>query len=335
MSAEPLSPSLSWTVAWAHGEFTLQALGGMLAPVRFDLGAGHSLSPMQIAPWGEENDPALPGILRRLRGEWPCVPFGRTSVPEGVPAGYAVRAADDCWDHGFASHHEWKLVERGAAHLHVAIDYPADSPVRRLERIVTADPRRPTLSVELRIHARAPARIPVALHPTFAVPPSGLVLQPPRNTGLFSYPLPAESGVSRLRPEARSDAINALATADGTLDASRLPLTGATEELLQIKDCAGAFVLRYPGQRAELALQWDTALLPDVMLWISNGGRAYAPWSGRHFALGVEPVNGFFDLGRVLVPPTDHPLAGRRGVSVGPDAPVCITYTMSAQTADC
>lgn len=33
-----------WTLRWAHGEATVQSLGGLLAPVRFDLGQGRTVS---------------------------------------------------------------------------------------------------------------------------------------------------------------------------------------------------------------------------------------------------------------------------------------------------
>ena len=32
------------------------------------------------------------------------------------------------------------------------------------------------------------------------------------------------------------------------------------------------------------------------MLWISNKGRAAAPWNNRFSGLGVEPVNSYFDI---------------------------------------
>ncbi|MBS1154297.1 MAG: hypothetical protein H6R07_221 [Proteobacteria bacterium] len=326
---------LSWTLDWNHGSLELQALGGMLAPVRFALGEGRSLSPMQVAPWGEQNDPALPGLLRRLRGEWPCVPFGRTTVPEGVPSDYARKVPDDNWDHGYASHHMWHLVAQGDSFLHAAIDYPEESPVSRLERRVSVDADSPSLTVLLRIHARKPACLPIALHPTLAMPATGMVLEAPRHEGVFVYPVETEPGISHLQAGARADSLQRIPAIDGPLDLTRLPLPFATEELLQLKDCKGPFILRYPGMHAELALEWDTHVLPDVMLWISNGGRAYPPWNGRHFALGIEPVCGFFDLGRVLVPPQTHPLAGRRGIAITPEAPVCISYSMRARVADC
>ena len=74
----------------------------------------------------------------------------------------------------------------------------------------------------------------------------------------------------------------------------------------------------------------DPAVLRGTLLWISNGGRDYAPWSGKNFALGVEPVNGFFDLGRVVTPPQDHPLAGRLGSTFKAGEPRTIQYRLSA-----
>jgi hypothetical protein len=52
------------------------------------------------------------------------------------------------------------------------------------------------------------------------------------------------------------------------------------------------------------------------MLWMSNRGRPEFPWQGQHVALGAEPVNSVFDLGRVARPPAGHPLADRLGIAL-------------------
>ncbi len=101
---------------------------------------------------------------------------------------------------------------------------------------------------------------------------------------------------------------------DGTLDLNRLPLPLHTEELLQLQDCAPPFSLYYEKEGVEVSLFWDPQQLPDVMLWVSNGGRSVFPWNNRNYALGVEPVNGVFDLGRVATPPA-RPSAGKRAAS--------------------
>lgn len=42
----------------------------------------------------------------------------------------------------------------------------------------------------------------------------------------------------------------------------------------------------------------DRRVLPSTILWFSNGGRHYPPWSGRHRGvLGIEEVRAYFHLG--------------------------------------
>jgi hypothetical protein len=39
-------------------------------------------------------------------------------------------------------------------------------------------------------------------------------------------------------------------------------------------------------------------ILRETIFWISNGGRSYAPWSGRHTGvLGIEDVTSYFHFG--------------------------------------
>ena len=117
----------------------------------------------------------------------------------------------------------------------------------------------------------------------------------------------------------------------GTLDLSRFPLPVDTEELLQLRALDGPVVLHYLDAGWSLQLDWDRALLPDLMLWVSHRGRRQAPWNGRHLALGVEPVNGLFDLGRVSAAPAAHPLAQRHGLSLVPGEPLRIAYRLAAR----
>jgi len=326
-----LAEQNEWRLEWAHGKLSVQAMGGMLAPVHFELGADCRISPLQVAPWAAAQDPTLPGILRGLRGEWPCVPFGMAAPPAGLPPDWLLRESGDQWDHGYSANHPWTLESATGTRLQLVIDYPTRQAIERLQRIVTVDPAAPSVTVDLIVHARRAVVLPVALHPTFAMPDGGVELVRAECREVHAYPIAPEPGVSRLIPGGRSRSLEAMPASAGPLDLTRLPLPFPTEELLQLRDAGSPVVLRYPHWGAEVLLEWDTAMLPDALLWISNGGRRQAPWNGRHFALGIEPVNGFFDLGRVVEPPRDHPLAHRRGLQFLPGQPRSIRYRLSAR----
>ena len=75
-------------LAWAHGEVTVRAVGGMIAPVEFDLGGGRRISPLHVAPWKPDG---LSPLMAGLRGEWPCLPFGPARVPDNLPPGWRAR----------------------------------------------------------------------------------------------------------------------------------------------------------------------------------------------------------------------------------------------------
>lgn len=319
-------------LGWAHGEVTVRAVGGMIAPVCFDLGDGHGISPLHVAPWASEPGTDLSPLMEGLRGEWPCLPYGPARIPDNLPSGWVARQPNDNWDHGYCSNHPWTLIEKTASVLSLAIDLPESEPVARLERHIRPEADAPAIEVELVIHPRQDAVIPFALHPTFVVPETGVELVAGGYEAAHTYPLQAEPGVSRLLPGRSVPSLTAMPMMEGgTLDLTRLPLPFLTEELVQVSDCRPPFVLRYPAQRAEVLLDWDTEHLPDALLWISNGGRAHAPWSGRHYALGIEPDNGCFDLSRVATPSPDHPLAQRTGIRLRAGEPLRIRYRLSAR----
>ena len=315
---------------WPFGRAELQTLGGMLGPVLFRAPGRPDFAPLHVAPWCDEPGSAqLPGILRCLRGEWPCVPFGRTDRPESLPPDWTAREPDDRFGHGYASHHDWQWVEADEGALALTVEPPG--PLRRLTRTVRADPDAPALAITLAIAVREPCTLPVALHPTLRIEGLDLQLDLPAHGGAVGYPVPAEPGVSRLVPDARFASLAQAPCIDGsTLDLTRFPLPVDTEELLQLRAPAGPVRLNHLRIGWAVELDWDRKLLPDLMLWVSHRGRAYPPWNGRHLALGLEPVNGPFDLGRVAAPPRHHPLADRVGLTLTPDRPLILKSRIAA-----
>lgn len=322
------------TLAWDCGRAELQRLGGMLGPVWFSAGGHPDFAPLQVAPWADEpGADELPGILRRLRGEWPCVPFGRTDRPAGLPETWGTREPGDGWGHGYASNNPWQWLETDDPFaLALAIEPPG--PLRRLTRVVQATPYTPELLLTLAVEVDEPCTLPLALHPTLRLDAGSVRLELPPHGAALSYPVPAEPGVSRLVPDRAFERLDRAPCSDGsTLDLTRYPLPQDTEELLQLRDVDGAVSLHYLDAGWTLQLDWDHRVLPDLMLWVSHRGRDHPPWNGRHLALGVEPVNAPFDLGRVAAPPAGHPLADRRGLTLTPDEPLIVRYRLTARPA--
>jgi hypothetical protein len=283
------------TFSWAHGEGEVQTLGGMLGPVRFRLSADRVVQPFHVAPWADEPSAiALPGILRRLRGEWPCVPFG-AERNRGLAGEWCAlpRAAPEAQPpHGYGSNADWTFADD----LSLFVDYPADSAVARLERRISPDPHAPALVISLAVHVRRDAVLPIGLHPTFRVPDAGVVIE----TGSrgMTFPAAVEPGVSILAEGATFDRLDRVPLrAGGNADLSRLPLAVATEELVQLTRPEGQVALTYPAEGFRVRMTWDQSHFPGLAVWVSNRGRRDYPWLGRHQAVGLEPVCAAFDLG--------------------------------------
>jgi hypothetical protein len=296
-----------WTVESPHVRAHVQSLGAMLGPAHFQVG-GRTVQPFAVAPWA--NDPpeqlaTLPGLLRRLRGEWPCIPFGvpeaRTDLPDEWLSG--LSEPDDVVDphpHGTCSNVHWPRASGSESDLVLRLYLPPPYPIEVLERRIAVDPLRAALSVTLKARARRPCQLPIGIHPTFRLPttPGAFHLDFGNEALVWSFPVPKEPGISVFTPDQRGVPLTRVARRGGDpVDASRLPLPFATEELLLVTNARGAVDLVNTEEGYRVRLTWDPEVFPCCNLWLSNRGRTAYPWNGRFLAVGVEPVCAPFDLG--------------------------------------
>ena len=303
MSDAPASRGLGW----AHGALSVQRLGAMLAPLTFVLPDGRQVSPLHIAPWaGDPGANALPGILRRLRGDWPCVPFGYTAPAEAFPEDWArlIEPAPPGEEaHGHSSNAEWSWEQSGMEALKLSLDYPEDSPVRRVERTITPDPDAAAVDIELKIEVRRDCRLPIGLHPVFRLPAKlgDARVEPGRFDHGVTYPTAVAPEAPLFAPDRRLADLAAIPLRNGgTLDATSLPFEQEAEELIQLAGAEGTIALHNRAEGYRVRLSWNAEHFPSLLLWFSNRGRKGAPWSGRHVALGIEPVCAPFDLGTAV-----------------------------------
>ncbi|MBK1865266.1 hypothetical protein [Taklimakanibacter albus] len=270
---------MTHTIGWDHGLLAVDRFGGRLGPVLFVLPDGRQVAPLAVAPWfSEKVDLSLTPLFHRLRGEWPCVPFGKDV------------------SHGYSASQEWDVLEASDSRIRLAIAYPDAHPIRRLERIIRPLPDRPAIDLELIIDTREDCRLPVGLHPTLGAGP-------------WFIDLPPETSVAT--PNSIIAPIASVPTSDGAfIDARHFPPDVPTEELLQVLEANGRVGLINKGEGYRLDLTWNEAHFPSLLLWISHRGLMMPPWNGRTTMLGVEPVCSAFDLG-TTVAQGDNPIKDR------------------------
>jgi len=305
------------SLVWQHGVVSVEDLGGMLGPTLFVLPDGRQVAPFQIAhcadePGGEE----LPGILKRLRGEWPCVPFGSDAdrVAEGGWPGSQAAGTVDLFPHGFSSNNPWRFEAGSEGRIALAVDYPEAHPIRGLRRTVTPDASGAALDFTLEIDVRRDCVLPIGLHPSFRLPAKvgAMRIEVGSEVAGMTFPAPVDASSIFRQGEVLQPWHDVPLQAGGRIDVRQLPLPQPTEELVQLLDMPGRAALWNTAEGYRVRLNWDAEHYPSALLWFSNRGRQMAPWNGRHLALGLEPICSAFDLG-AQVSAAENPIS-RRGV---------------------
>lgn len=304
-------------LVWQHGVVSVEDLGGMLGPTLFVLADGRQVAPFQVAPWANDTVEDLPGILKRLRGEWPCVPFGfdaDRAAAGGWPGSLAATNVDPL-PHGHSSNNSWRFESAADGSISLSIDYPDAHPIRGLRRTVTPDPSATALDFVLEIDVRADCILPLGLHPSFRLPqkPGAMRIEVGSAVTGMTFPAPVDASSIFKQGALLEPWHDVPLIAGGRLDIRQVPLPQATEEVVQLLDMPGHAALWNSAEGYRVKLSWNPDHYPSALLWFSNRGRNFAPWNGRHLALGLEPICSAFDLGQ-QISAADNPIS-RRGVA--------------------
>lgn len=295
-----MKPMNKATLTWNRGKAEMQSLGAMLAPVDFTLSSGKIVSPLHIAPWSNEpNLEGYPAIIRGLRGEWPCVPFGITPIEVSSDETSPLNKGSEEYPHGYGANHYWDLSSIKPEQIAAQIQYPTKSDIHQLKRTVTGVKDQARLEINLSIKARHDISIPIGLHPTFRLPSTigGMQLIPSAYDQIWTYP--AELEANRLFEGNKCYSnLSAIPAIDGSIiDASRVPFKDKCEEILLLTGIDGKFTLENLEEGYRVVLKWNKNHFPSLMIWISNLGRCEEPWNGRNLCVGIEPICSVFDFG--------------------------------------
>jgi hypothetical protein len=262
--------------------------GGHLGPVRFRLGKRWA-QPYALAPWQPTDLSDGPPIIRVLRGDFFCLPFGSSANIRDV--------------HGETANGTWERLENGPGRLVMEMDVKNPQckvrktlGIRRGQRAVYQEHRIEGLQGHFNFGHHAILQFPEKGGPYFV------------NTSPFRF--------GQVKPEAFSDPLNreygALKTgarfqslakvplaAGGVTSLQEYPARRGFEDLIQVSSVAGdlAWTAATLDGYVWISLK-DPRVLPSTLFWLSNGGRHAPPWNGRHLGrLGLEEVCGHFSDG--------------------------------------
>ncbi len=309
--------------------------GGHLAPVRFRLPHG-VVEPFSIAPWAEEKiGPKLPALLQSLRGDFFCAPFGGNEKPyrgEHHPP------------HGETANAQWKLEEIRKSKAETELHLSLETKVRtgRINKMIRL--RRGETSLYCRhVLSNMSGKMNLGHHATLKFPDapgSGFVDTSPISFAQVlptTFEQPSQRGYSSLKPGAFFSKLDQVPALDGTLaDLSRYPARRGFEDLAMVVHQATPefawTAVTFPKQRYVWFALKDPRVLRSTVLWISNGGRHYPPWNGRHInVMGLEDVTSYFHMG--LAESTRSNPISERGIathlSLNSTTPLAINYIMA------
>ena len=259
---------------------------GMIEELRVERD-GRVVSMLHEVPWlGEPMPEDAAPHLGGLAGDFFCAPFGDASADAAPAHGWPANSA---WSHMETTRENAATVARFrldrkvlGATLVKALRLVDHHPFLYQRHVFTGG-RGEGISIANHAMLRLPhgARMSFSPKRWWETPAVSLEPDPARGRFLLAYP----TKVSNAQKFPRADGSEA--------DLTRYPLGERHEDFAVGVEAPGrAFgwttVARNEERDLYLSLR-NAARLPMTMLWFSNGGRDYAPWSGRHVhVLGVE-----------------------------------------------
>lgn len=324
----------SWRFASDTVEAHVAKVGGHLAPVTFKTSSG-DIQPFSIAPWAEEKVSAhTPDLLKTLRGDFFCAPFGGNGTPwrgEQHPP------------HGESASCKWKRPR---------ISQPAPG-ITRFEATQQQSVRPGTAhkQIELRDgetnlylrHTLSEMTGPMCLghHAMIKCPdgaPGIIGLSPYSSGQVFpdQFEDPTIGGYSSLKPGAKFKDLSSVPLTSGEpTDITRYPARDGFEDLVMVtarpRQQPAWSTISFPEQGYLWFSLRDANVMRSTVLWMSNGGRHYAPWNGRHRrVIGIEDVTANFHHGLAeSVEPNDRSKRGlATHVRLNPSKPTVVNYIM-------
>src|SRR5438034_5133198 len=325
----------SWRISTKEVEAFVTETGGHLGPVTFKVGA-RKIVPYSVAPWAKEKLPrSAPPVIRALRGDFFCMPFGGNSTPyrgEKHPV------------HGEVANLKWKFesIDQGSQSTWLHLSLNTKVRPGHVDKRICLMKGHNALYCRHTISGMS-GEMPLGHHAMIKFPDSpgsGIISTSPFVYGQTFYEStenPENGGYSILKPAAVFESLKSVPLITGeTTDLSRYPARRGFEDVAMIvADVDRPFAwtaVTFAKERFVWFALKDPRVLRNTVFWISNAGRHYAPWSGRHVnVMGLEEVTSYFHPG-LAESAAENPIS-RMGypttVAIDPKKPTTVNYIMA------
>jgi hypothetical protein len=306
-----------------RASLALTETGGHLSDVTFILDGGRRVSPMHAAPWSPDEVAAgTEPLLRVLRGDFFCAPFGANDVAPGEKR-----------THGATANGQWRLEQSGDGWIDAVLDDKvAGATVTKhialrsghvmvyQHHTFAGGSGRLPLGHHAMLRADPPIRIAVSPRLWAGTPPDAIET-PPAGRSVLAY------------PQEIGDLTRARLADGGAADLTRYPFAEGHEDIWGLVSDPSLRFAWSAATSAEAGWVWfalkNPRVLPMTLFWLSNGGRTYAPWRSRHVhCIGIEEICGYFHLGHAASI-AENPFTEKSiptAVELRPDAPWSVSY---------
>jgi len=322
----------SWILQTRQVSAAVTRLGGHIAPVYFNRDR-RAIQPYHIAPWWNEKLPAeyLP-VLKVLRGDFFCLPFGNNTKPF---------RGENHLAHGEPPNKPWTFVAQRRTGNGVCLHLKMKVKVRpgivdKRVALVTGH----NVVYQQHVVSGMTGPMNVAHHPNIQFPDRpecGKIVLSPFLFGCTSpepVETPSQGSYIFLKNNVEFHDLRRVPTIWGTMaDLSVYPnYRGYMDLALMINNPKDTFAwssITFPREGYMWFSLKDPKVLKATMFWRSNGGRWADIWRGRHInCLGIEDVTWYYgaNLESCLKP---NPMS-KRGIkpylTMDPKRPTVINY---------
>ncbi len=294
----------SWVICNDTVEMAITQLGGHLAPVTFFPSSRKPIQPYWIAPWdgSKQKLPPAAGVLKPLRGDFFCLPFGANAKPvngEQHPV------------HGEPAVRKWTFRKLEKTDKITTLTLSMNPRIRK-GRVVKKKFLVDGHSAVYSTHTLSgfTGQMPIGHHHTLMLPEEPetvLVSSSPILFGMTN-PVPAGNPADGEYPSLAGGekfksitAVPSMFKKPAIVDCSKFPTRKGLGDILQIfqknmddSKTPAWVTATYTTEGFLWYSLKEVSVMPGTIFWIYNHSRWPEPWAGQSACLGLENTCSFF-----------------------------------------